>query len=134
MSLIHPFSLGSFYGAIELIIYPTLIFMTIINMVKIHPFNLHPLKIKLINWNYQFGLNIHRVNIRFTHVNKKIPIHCIHLYGSFLSNLVKYIHVYETNLLGYGLVLFSMEVKHYSYVGKSKSKKEKKQYKIIKIL
>jgi hypothetical protein len=49
MSLIHPFPLGSFYGGIELIIYPTMIFMTIINMVKIHPFNLYPLKTKLIN-------------------------------------------------------------------------------------
>jgi hypothetical protein len=49
MKLIHPFPLGSFYVAIELIIYPTLIFMAIINMVKIHPFILHPLKIKSIN-------------------------------------------------------------------------------------
>jgi hypothetical protein len=59
---------------------------------------------------------------------KKFPLHYIHLYGSFLSNLMKYIHVYETNLLGYSLVLFLMEVKQYCYViGKSRSKKEKKK-------
>jgi len=41
---------------------------------------------------------------------------------------VKYIHVYQTNLLGYSLLLLSMEVKHYCYViGKSRSKKEGKK-------
>jgi hypothetical protein len=97
MTLIHPFPLGSFYGAIGLIINPTLIFMIIINMAKIHPFNLHPpKKIKSIE-TYQFGLIIHHVNIKFTHVNKK---NSISLYPFIWLILIQLNEIVTTLALG----------------------------------